>query len=411
MRKIFLIVISVILAAGFVYFLINFSRLETAKAGSEHNLSGWAWSEAIGWISFNSKNCDANGDGRSDGSPVGCPPTGTSIANYGVNVASNGDMSGYAWSESIGWISFNAGDVSGCPSAPCAPTLNRTTGEVSGWARACAGTVNGDCTGASRTDGWDGWIHLRGANYGVSVSGCDWDGWAWGSNVVGWIHFKGSIYGVVGSGDACANRLPSAVNLSINQPNYCTSGPAAFFSWQFNDPDGDTQSAYQVQVDNNATFISPEDDSGKVFSSSQNYATPLGKLSYNTTYYWRVMVWDSKGAPSSWISGPSFTTPLHAYPNVDFSWIPLNPSVGETVQFTDQSSCFDSDNQCNSWAWTFQDGNPSSSPQQNATTTFNSAGPKTVTLKVTDSDGFNCQNSKTVNAKPPLPKWKEIAPF
>ena len=202
-------------------------------------------------------------------------------------------------------------------------------------------------------------------------------------------------------------------NLNVSQPaDYCGySTPVAFFSWTFTDPDpGDSQSAYQVQVDNNSNFPSPEDDSGKVSSGSNSYATPLGKLSYNTTYYWRVRVWDTDNLVSPWASGPSFTTPKHAYPTIDFSWAPEKPNAGELVQFTDQSTVFGGATKV-SWSWTFQDGNPSSSSNQNATTTFTSAGQKTVTLRVTDSDGFSCQGQKTVNAQMPLPEWKEIPPF
>lgn len=59
------------------------------------NLSGWAWSDSFGWISFSS---------TTDGSTV----------NYGVKIATTttanytaGEFDGYAWSENIGWISFN----------------------------------------------------------------------------------------------------------------------------------------------------------------------------------------------------------------------------------------------------------------------------------------------------------------
>jgi len=59
------------------------------------NLSGWAWSEKFGWISFSSST---------DGSTI----------NYGVKVATTttsnyqaGEWDGYAWSDQIGWISFN----------------------------------------------------------------------------------------------------------------------------------------------------------------------------------------------------------------------------------------------------------------------------------------------------------------
>ena len=99
-------------------------------------LSGWAWSDNIGWISFSGP-----------------------LYNVAVN-SGTGEFSGYAWSDNIGWISFNATDVSGCPSGSCAPNLNMATGIVTGWARACAGTNNGNWTGGCRTVGWDGWISL-----------------------------------------------------------------------------------------------------------------------------------------------------------------------------------------------------------------------------------------------------------
>ena len=59
------------------------------------NLSGWAWSESFGWLSFSSST---------DGSTVdyGVTVATTTTANYQA-----GEFDGYAWSENIGWISFN----------------------------------------------------------------------------------------------------------------------------------------------------------------------------------------------------------------------------------------------------------------------------------------------------------------
>jgi len=56
------------------------------------NLSGWAWSESFGWISFASTT------------PItyGVKVATTTTANYQA-----GEFDGYAWSENIGWISFN----------------------------------------------------------------------------------------------------------------------------------------------------------------------------------------------------------------------------------------------------------------------------------------------------------------
>lgn len=206
------------------------------------------------------------------------------------------------------------------------------------------------------------------------------------------------------------NNPPSATNLQVTQSDSCLVGWAnATFSWTFSDP-GDTQSAYRIQVDNNSNFSSPEVDSGKVISSSNSYTTQSGKLSFNTTYYWRLMVWDSTDTASSWISGTSFTTPRHAYPYIDFTWVPQNPTIDESTQFTDQSQVYGGTTK-SSWYWTFQNGSPSFSAIQNPLIKFLSTGAKTITLKVTDSDGFNCTGQKTLNTLLRLPDWREIPPF
>ena len=65
------------------------------SSDADGNLSGWAWSESYGWISFSSST---------DGSTVnyGVKIATTTTANYEI-----GEWDGYAWSENIGWISFN----------------------------------------------------------------------------------------------------------------------------------------------------------------------------------------------------------------------------------------------------------------------------------------------------------------
>ncbi|MEK7659861.1 MAG: hypothetical protein AAB343_01525 [Patescibacteria group bacterium] len=201
---------------------------QPASAATTDNLSGFAWSETIGWISFNDTD----------------PPTGG--AGYGVKVSSTGVISGYAWAnpedtnagamlspwmatnsitktDNIGWLSFNSIDTSTCPTAPnCQAALNKSTGQVTGWARFILGSElpNG------------GWVRLRGtattgAVYGVSVSACQWSGYAW-SDDFGWINFmdsatNGSPYGIVGTGDACV----APYNYSIAAPTAITVVKAA----------------------------------------------------------------------------------------------------------------------------------------------------------------------------------------
>jgi PKD repeat protein len=206
---------------------------------------------------------------------------------------------------------------------------------------------------------------------------------------------------------SCANNPPSATNLRVTQPDYCKVGPGGTtFSWTFTDPDGDSQSAYQIQIATSPDFSLSSIVIDKRVNSSSNSFTPQTGLSYNTTYYWRVRVWDSKGNVSSWSNGSSFTTPKHAWPTPAFTFSPEKPQPGQVVQFTDKSQAFGGAT-IKSWSWTFQDGNPSQSTQQNPTTTFLSYGEKKVTLSVTDSDGFGpCSTSTIINLKKPLPRWE-----
>ena len=157
-----------------------------------HNVWGWAWSENIGWISFSCENTMT---------------VGVEGPDYGVDIdRATGLFSGYAWSENIGWIRFNPPpDPTYSNNYPAIPyysaRVSTTTGEVSGWARACAGTANPDicATGTNPAAGsWDGWIKLRGPNYyGVwidtSVSPAEFRNWAWSDMVVGWLRFAGPV--------------------------------------------------------------------------------------------------------------------------------------------------------------------------------------------------------------------------
>ncbi len=210
--------------------------------------------------------------------------------------------------------------------------------------------------------------------------------------------------------ESLCNAAPSVTPSAPTQGDYCgVSSPPIFLSWQFTDPDsGDTQSAYRIQIDNNAGFPSPETDTNSVFSSGTQYS-PAG-LAYNTTFYWRVMVWDSKGASSAWANGANFTTALHQYPISNFTWTPTTPGELETTQFTDTSQVFGGASK-SAWSWTFPDGSPVASTQQNPEVQFSPIGIKQVILNLTDSNGYACSTAKSVNAQLPFPDWQEISPF
>ncbi|HWG90309.1 MAG TPA: PKD domain-containing protein [Candidatus Thermoplasmatota archaeon] len=85
-----------------------------------------------------------------------------------------------------------------------------------------------------------------------------------------------------------------------------------------------------------------------------------------------------------------------------FSYSPAQPEPGTPVQFTDFSR---DDLSIVSWAWSF--AGEGSSNLQNPTFAFSSTGPKTVTLRVVDSDGAAAERRITINVQnsPPRAAW------
>jgi len=115
-------------------------------------LSGFVWAENIGFIKL--------------GNSIGGPYSNTTPTNWGVNRDNTGKLTGYAWSESAGWINFN-------------PTHSQVT----------ISTVDGT-----------------------------FNGFAWAENV-GWIHFKNGapIYNVATSfiPDITPPVIATPVNITV----------------------------------------------------------------------------------------------------------------------------------------------------------------------------------------------------
>ncbi|MFA5099041.1 MAG: type II secretion system protein [Candidatus Paceibacterota bacterium] len=77
------------------------SNFKVSKNPSTGDLSGYAWNDFIGWISFNCSDLGVCGS-----------------FNYKVNVnLTTGAFTGYAWNDVIGWISFNCSDMGVCGSS------------------------------------------------------------------------------------------------------------------------------------------------------------------------------------------------------------------------------------------------------------------------------------------------------
>ena len=428
-KLLWLILFLGILIVPILLFFNNYKAKEV-NAGTGHNVSGYAWSENIGWISFN----NTSGGGSTD---------------YGVDInETTGIFSGYAWSENIGWITFNAegtdpgNDLTGCPSGDCLAKVESNY-EVSGWARALA-----------YGGGWDGWIKLRGVNYGVSINGAEFEGWAWGGDdsdstaVIGWISFNcnnpetptacsDSDYKVITS--FVFNQPPQVQSPEIEYEKYCKilAGQGLVgFKWIYQDDDNDNESGFDFRVNDinnvndlnyevNRTYGSLNNLSGSVNTQSVLVKSPLeaDKIAFGKTYYWWARVWDNRGGDSGWIAGPPVTTDNHAWPWPDFDPSPQNPSVDQVVEFIDISKCYNvggSEYDCQnggagvSYKWDFDYDEAEgftldSTYKGNATTTYSVSQPYDVMLRITDDAGV-CSIIKEVGVTLPLPEWEETAP-
>ena len=470
-KRTYLVFCSVLIVLA-VFFFLN-QRLDSVEADSNDNVFGWAWSENIGWISFNSTNCDSNGDGLADtGNYPQCPSGALSpIPNYGIHIDTNpgpdyGLFSGYAWSENIGWVSFNQFQLTGCPSGSCEARYDSATDQVSGWARALAAPEAGINSG-----GWDGWIKLRGNLYGAWIEDIavpnpdEFRNWAWGGDdapgvapegdeVIGWVSFNckeggydettGTIYDICGSSNykvmtslaPAVNNPPTAIPQPIAPPDYCVPvGLYQTLSWVFDDPDGDSQSAYQIvleDVSSGATRGCPNASDTKVSvpcGDGQTCSCTAIGLEYGKTYRWSALeVWDDGDLKNDVpiIPDSQFFTPLYAYPVVDFDWQPPMPAVGQSVQFCsttidppcpspppDRTLCFDPGG-C-SWLWYIPDFSYATGSNpiiENPIGRFTTEGNKDIELTVTNvTTGNFCSLSKSLFGELPLPEWKEITPF
>lgn len=111
---------------------------------------------------------------------------------------------------------------------------------------------------------------------------------------------------------------------SVVSSGVCFSTTTPNLTWGFSDPDGDVQSAYQVQIVR-ASDMALVMDTGKV-NSGQNWYTLVTSQAPDTPgplwssgtyqYKYRVKVWDQAGAESSWSNYGDFCVVAFERPRI-----------------------------------------------------------------------------------------------
>lgn len=191
-----------------LFLVIGIAFRVTVFAGAGENARGWLWggsddgvgnSTGLGWVSMNNL-------------------TGGGSKSYGISIPSaGGAVTGYGWSENIGWIQFDP-DNDGSMPPGCSSGVTLSGNALSGCARV-VGIAQEKLLGNS--GGWDGWIKMSGGNYGVTLSGNVLSGYAW-SGEFGWVDFS-RVTVVVSPSltlhyDSCSGvEVPSGFNMLKGQ--------------------------------------------------------------------------------------------------------------------------------------------------------------------------------------------------
>ncbi len=250
----------------------------------------------------------------------------------------------------------------------------------------------------------------------------------------------------------CSINTPTAINLSVSPSADFCAAPGYVFKWTFSDSDaGSFQGDYRIQVDNDSGFGSPIVDQFSagippvVVGNDIEITIPMGygddnyprggiALSYGTTYYWRIMVWDNTGTASGWkVPAPAtFDTEEHSWPDVRFT--PFDGSVynaGDSISFSAngdyedgtgadcyQNAFFQLKN-CSSWNWDFCSGVGDTCVGKTANIEspvhiypVSDIGFHKVTLKVTDTESHFCSYSQMIEIQPvpPVPFDFNLSP-
>jgi len=285
--------ITLFVSAGLTVVLAK-SAHATDQTG---DLSGWAWSSNIGWISFNSTDPGAGG------------------GSYKVTLdkdqadPSKDVLNGWAWSPHIGWIAFgedsnDQGIQQGwCPTPAGDPTSGLGCDAI-------VDPVSGTVTGWGHVVVDNSWIQLSGTGHsspgggGVKFdpSGGTFSGYAWEPTETGWVNFSGvglktAVVSTLSAGCNWAGKtgsggIPIIENNKLIYQGTASGGSGHYnYAWYEEDrnPDNSLIGAILVKTD-------------MTNSNTDNYTLDVSAKVPNVNYNGRLDVSDADNPSSPTVS-------------------------------------------------------------------------------------------------------------
>lgn len=386
---------------------------------------------------------------------------------HGVYISETGVVTGEAWNPNFGLISFDHDGIDppggfGSFNSVCSDTCNPSTNciacyvpsdqKIYGWGRIVTTTI----PLADRWIRFDVYlpdnlskIYTDDSNPiypGAYLELGDFAGTA--SSTWGNISLNCQTENYPGS-DTCATRnykvyIKNLILSRLSAPNWtytnaCSSGALrAVLRW---DRLSGVQTGYEIVV-NDVNVLNTSTAvywSGKVpGSANQHTIYDYDGLSYDTAYYWWLRGYDEDGLPTDWIQYDNnsladsdqnrdgytntFETFKHEMPHPFFVWSPEDILTSTTTTFTSESFVYNNDNPstakrcadypglCTGFLWETTDDDALISATTSSSTDiiFYSATNTSVTLTVTDFEGYMCSTSTTFRINYDLPLWREV---
>ena len=245
----------------------------------------WAWNDDIGWIDFfipyitgtvNVSSAQLTGYASSSAGPIsldcGTAPNGSGgtqnicgTSNYKVSNDGSGNLSGWAWNDEVGWISFYWGNTS------ADPTASKT---------ALCQSYSSYC--------------------GVSIDGAGvFHGWAW-NDTVGWISFNcantscsSSSFDVVTTWTGASQGKTGTLDSQTFDTGVASGAQLNSIMWKGNEPAG-TSVGFQIAASNSSSgpwnFIGPDGTSATTYIGISGSPISLGNYSLLNGRYFRYRV-------------------------------------------------------------------------------------------------------------------------